>query len=75
MKEYESAEQEAIFQWAEYSLGKYPELKLLHHIANGGKRDALEAASLKRQGVKAVSALSIILIFIVIIIALLKVAD
>ncbi len=53
MKEYESAEQEAIFQWAEYSLGKYPELKLLHHIANGGRRDSLEAASLKRQGVKA----------------------
>ncbi len=53
MKEYESAEQEALFSWAEYSLGKYPELKLLHHIPNGGQRNVHEAASLKRQGVKA----------------------
>lgn len=53
MKEYESAEQEALFSWAEYNLGKYPELKLMYHIPNGGKRNALEAASLKRQGVKA----------------------
>ena len=31
---------------------KYPELKLLHHIPNGGKRDSIEAKHLKIQGVK-----------------------
>lgn len=32
---------------------KYPELAMLFHIPNGGKRDARTAAILKRQGVKA----------------------
>lgn len=32
---------------------RYPELKLLHHCPNGGKRDRVSAAVLKRQGVKA----------------------
>ena len=31
---------------------QYPELKLLHHIPNGGKRDARTAANLKKEGVK-----------------------
>ena len=31
---------------------QYPELKLLHHIPNGGKRDSIEAKHLKIQGVK-----------------------
>lgn len=31
---------------------KYPELKLLHHIPNGGRRDPIEARHLKEQGVK-----------------------
>lgn len=47
----ESAEQIALFQWAAYSSGKYPELRLMHHIPNGGKRDAREAAKFKREGV------------------------
>lgn len=33
--------------------GRYPELELLFHIPNGGKRDAREAARFKRMGVKA----------------------
>lgn len=49
----ESNEQIALFQWAAYSRGKYPELELLHHIPNGGKRDAKEAARFKREGVLA----------------------
>lgn len=32
---------------------KYPELKLLFHIPNGGKRDIVTAAKLKAEGVKA----------------------
>ena len=34
----ESQEQIALFQWAKSVQGKYPELRLLHHIPNGGKR-------------------------------------
>jgi len=49
----ESEHQIALFKWAEYSKGKYPELELLHHIPNGGKRSALTATILKREGVKA----------------------
>ena len=49
----EAGTQEALFQWTQYQLGRYPELKLLYHIPNGGKRDARTASALKRQGVKA----------------------
>ena len=53
MKGYEEAEQAAIFEWAEYEKRKYPELELLYHVPNGGKRDAKTASILKRCGVKA----------------------
>lgn len=49
----ESEEQVCLFQWTEYAKYKYPELALLHHIPNGGKRDAITAAIMKREGVKA----------------------
>lgn len=49
----ESGHQEAIFSWCDYNRGRYPELKLLYHVPNGGKRDAATARALKRQGVKA----------------------
>ena len=32
--------------------GKYPELKLLYHIPNGGKRSKSEAGRFKAEGVK-----------------------
>lgn len=51
--QHESNEQEALFRWAVFARGKYPELDLLYHIPNGGSRNRLEAANLKRQGVKA----------------------
>ena len=50
---HEANEQEALFDWARFMCGKYPELDLLYHIPNGGSRNRLEAANLKRQGVKA----------------------
>lgn len=50
---YEAAEQETVFRWAELNKAKYPELELMFHIPNGGSRNKLEAANLKRQGVKA----------------------
>lgn len=49
----EAQEQATLFEWAGMMTGKYPELKLLHHIPNGGSRDVREAVNLKRQGVKA----------------------
>lgn len=49
----EAGAQEAIFSWCELQSNKYPELKLLHHIPNGGQRNKATAIALKRQGVKA----------------------
>ena len=49
----ESGQQEALFEWAGYQLGRMPELEYMHHVPNGGKRDAATATALKRQGVKA----------------------
>ena len=39
-------------EWAEYQTGKYPELKLLHHIPNEGKRSVVNGANLKKAGLK-----------------------
>lgn len=41
----ESQEQKALFQWAGLAEQKYPELKLLHHIPNGGIRDIRTAVN------------------------------
>lgn len=49
----ESAEQQALFQWAALQEGTHPELSLLHHIPNGGSRHKAEARRLKAEGVKA----------------------
>lgn len=49
----EDTEQAHIFAWAAWARGKYPELDLMHHIPNGGKRSKSEAARFKAQGVKA----------------------
>ena len=42
-----------VFKWARHPavLHTYPELALLYHIPNGGKRNAVEAAHFKQQGV------------------------
>jgi len=50
----EAQHQQYVFKWAAqpHIRAKYPCLALLHHIPNGGKRDAREATQLKRQGVK-----------------------
>ncbi|MCM1256494.1 MAG: VRR-NUC domain-containing protein [Roseburia sp.] len=49
----ESGAQDMLFTWAMWQQGARPELELLHHIPNGGKRDARTGRALKRQGVKA----------------------
>lgn len=49
----EEQEQITLFEWAELQSGKYPELKLLYHVPNGGSRNKAEAARLRAAGVKA----------------------
>lgn len=49
----EDTEQITVIQWSQYNMGKYPELKWLHHCPNGGSRNAKEAVKLKQMGVKA----------------------
>lgn len=48
----EYQEQRALFEICAMLKGQYPEVALLFHIPNGGRRDAGEAANLKKQGVK-----------------------
>ena len=52
-KKSEDTEQETVIQWARYCSGKWPKLKLPHHIPNGGSRNKKEAVKLKRMGVLA----------------------
>lgn len=52
-KRSEDTEQIAVIQWAIWNESRYPELKWLHHIPNGGSRNRLEAVKLKQMGVKA----------------------
>lgn len=49
----ESAEQQCLFRWAAYQSATWPELRLLYHVPNGGKRGKAEAARFKAEGVKA----------------------
>ncbi len=50
----EAQHQTNVFKWAlQPEIRRiYPELKLLYHIPNGGRRDPVEAKHLKEQGVK-----------------------
>ncbi len=49
----EAEEQMCVFRWATYMSEQKPELKLLYHVPNGGKRDIRTARKLKLEGVKA----------------------
>lgn len=42
-----------LMQWVALNIKKYPDLRLLYAIPNGGKRDHRTAAKLKAEGVKA----------------------
>ncbi len=48
----EGLEQSVVMRWSYLQFGRWPELKLLYHIPNGGSRNRIEAAHLKEQGVK-----------------------
>lgn len=49
----EAQEQAALFGWAQMKSYFHPELGLMFHIPNGGKRSKAEAARFKAEGVKA----------------------
>ena len=48
----EAQEQKIIFEWAEWNKNKYPELEMLMHTVNEGKRSPRVGAELKRMGMK-----------------------
>lgn len=50
--DHEHREQVGLFYWAELMSNKYPELKLLFAIPNGGQRHKVAAMKLKAEGVK-----------------------
>ena len=49
----ESSQQKALFTWAALNFNKYPQLRWMHAIPNGGLRDVRTATNLKAEGVKA----------------------
>ena len=52
-KRSEATEQERVIAWCTFNAARHPELDLIYHVPNGGSRNQIEAANLKRQGVKA----------------------
>jgi len=48
----ESLEQQFLFRWATFASGIYPELDLLYHIPNEGKRSKSTGGRLKAEGLK-----------------------
>ncbi len=52
MKNEESQAQAAVFQWAELHRNKYPQLRMMFAVPNGGKRSVITASIMKREGVK-----------------------
>ena len=52
MKRSEDTEQICLMDWASSAVCRFPELRWLYHIPNGGTRNMQEAVKLKRMGVK-----------------------
>lgn len=48
----EEIEQITLFRWAEYAMNRYPELKLMYHVPNEGKRSRHTGAKMKEAGLK-----------------------
>ena len=49
----EADEQQLLFEWAEYAEVLYPELELMYHCPNEGKRSIYGGYKLRKQGMKA----------------------
>ena len=52
-KRSEDTEQINVVSWAGWNMNRYPELKWLFHVPNGGSRNRAEAVKFKQMGVKA----------------------
>jgi len=52
-EQHEANIQRQIFDWAGQNYKRYPELKLMFHIANEGKRNIITGYNLKAAGLKA----------------------
>lgn len=48
----ENIEQQCLFRWAEWKGKRHPELKLMYHIPNEGKRSKTAGGILKSMGLK-----------------------
>lgn len=48
----ESTEQQWLMQWAEMAKGAHPELRMLYHIPNEGKRSRKTGARMRAEGLK-----------------------
>lgn len=48
----ESMEQQWLFQWARMSEGRYPELALMYHVPNEGKRSRATGGRLRAEGLR-----------------------
>lgn len=48
----ETREQEVIISWAQIQKNKYPDLEMIVHVANEGKRSLRAGAELKRMGLR-----------------------
>lgn len=48
----EENEQITLFQWAEFAAVRYPELELMYHVPNEGKRSVRTGSRLKKAGLK-----------------------
>ena len=51
-KNNEEAEQTFLFRWATFAEGQYPELRLMYHIPNEGKRSRITGAKMKQAGLR-----------------------
>lgn len=52
IKSSESDEQKVVIEWANIQACKYPVLRMLYHIPNGGYRPGKTARNLQKEGVK-----------------------
>lgn len=48
----ESIEQQCLFRWAQFQSGKYPELSLMYHVPNEGKRSRGTGGRMRAEGLK-----------------------
>ena len=48
----EAQEQRDLFRWAQLARGRYPELQLMYHIPNEGRRSTITGARMKAEGMK-----------------------